>query len=427
MTRVLLVNWAGMNSGDDFLCEVLVHRLALLYPDWELYLLSEAYVDAVKDRIDRAHWRPFFNALRSITEFRGMCSEIRKADRILIGGGDVVRPEFLSVLPLLVAVIFRKPVALVGVGVVAPNSGIWRGLYRIAMTMVDLALVRDLGSQRALNGALSCQVKVAPDLVFGLTREREVENRTNDDRRNVVINLRTVSDRVYSRLLGASDVSDEIVCAALAHALVAFASSEPYHIILLPMVDDDASARGYPEATSDLTILRTLRDQLPSHVQVTLLSCRPRSLAELKAVYADAAIVVAMRLHAIVPALAWGVPVVAIPYASKVEALRETFNDLRSISLTNLAQGDYEGVASAMRETLSAAPDRCLSEQVGSQSRTALERIFLELPVTGPPKPRWANPIATVVSIIALAAIFIKTLCGRRPGRGKPVGKVRAS
>jgi polysaccharide pyruvyl transferase WcaK-like protein len=427
MTRVLLINWAGVNSGDDFLCEVIVSKLRHLFPDWKLHLLSEAYVEAVADQIDIARWRPFFNAMRSFKEFRGMCSEIYKADRILIGGGDVIRPEFLSMLPLLTAVILQKPVVLIGVGVIVEKSTLWRKIYRIAMTAVDSALVRDIHSQRALQSILSSRIEIAPDLVFGASYRGIDESRSDDDRKNIVVNLRSVSDPVYSRRLPTGDVNDENICNSLAKALDLIAVSGRYDVVLLPMVDDRALLRGYAANTSDLTILRRLRDALPPHVRVTLLEHRPRRLSELHEIYSNAAIVIAMRLHAIVPALAWGTPVVAVPYASKIEVLRTMFGDLKTISLSDLACGNVEAAISALQETLAAPPDRELSGHIEEQASNGLETILRELARDRRAKPRFTSVLPTVASIAALIAFFIKNLCsGKRTAR-KIFGKANSS
>ncbi|TFE36407.1 polysaccharide pyruvyl transferase family protein [Paraburkholderia dipogonis] len=406
MKRHLLINWAGMNSGDDYLCEFIVSRLRAFHKVETLRMMSESPVPAVEKEILDSNWYALFTALDSFGNFARVCTELRGADRILLGGGDVLRPEFLSMLPLLLGVVLNRKISLVGVGVVAPHNFVWALIYRIALRGVDVALVRDERSMKLLRQFCSAPVRKAPDLVFAAANAVAPVVCQSRVRDSIVINLRSVSNRAYLSHLKIESLDDGLLCDALASALCASELVSTSRVILLPMVDDSAMEHGYADSESDLQILKKLRDRLPSWVTLDVMPHRPYSIQDLAAIYGAAKVVIAMRLHAVIPAIAWGVPVVALPYASKVNDLRERFPELQTIPIEDLLNGDVSRNCRTIDVASNAVSDTAIARSVGEEAERALDFVMDEAKATATN----ASKLLITRGVLKLAALIFVSL-----------------
>ncbi|MDT8838261.1 polysaccharide pyruvyl transferase family protein [Paraburkholderia fungorum] len=424
MKRHLLINWAGVNSGDDYLCELIVSQVIAMERSPDMRMLSEKPVLAVGREIKKTAWYPLFSALDSMKDFKRVCSEVRLADRILLGGGDVIRPEFVSMLPLLLAVLFNRKIVLVGVGVVAPEKLIWKIVYRVALSAVNLALVRDARSKVILNQFSRASVSLAPDLVFAVANRTLAPSGADKQRDSIVINLRSVTNRAYLDHLKIEKLDDDMLCDGLARVITESASLRVQRIILLPMVDDSILGGSYSEIESDLTILKKLSGRLPQGMSVELVSSRPRSIDELGAIYRSAKIVIAMRLHAIIPALAWGIPVVTIPYASKVNDLRERFEKIHTISIDNLLNEEIIKNVCIIEQALSSGADAADARNIGENAERALIEILAAPDMKNAKKSLNASTLQKLICCFLVMAFALKAAINRFAVRRRTVVEV---
>jgi polysaccharide pyruvyl transferase WcaK-like protein len=419
MNPHLLINWAGVNSGDDYLCELIVSQVADQDKISTIRMLSEKPVPAVSRRIGHADWYPLFSALNSLSDFARVCSEIKRADQILIGGGDVIRPEFISMLPLLLAVLFDKKIKLIGVGVISPKTYLWEFIYRIAMTSVSHALVRDARSGENLRQFSATHIEVAPDLVFAAANN-VVFSRGEDCMRDaIVINLRSVTNREYLQHLNIESLDDDTLCSGLARAILEHQSMRTNRIVLFPMVDDATLDDGYLENESDLVILKKIRRLVMPHMRVDLIHHRPRSLEELSDIYRCAKVVIAMRLHAVIPALAWGIPVVTIPYASKVADLRDRFQHIQTISINDLLQGTVDQAAQAIQTAVDSQVNPHAARREGAKAIQSLSAAL----VRSSAESAYQSPLMLArnkfISTLLVAAFALKSGLNRLSAQSK--------
>jgi polysaccharide pyruvyl transferase WcaK-like protein len=408
MKRHLLINWAGVNSGDDYLCEVILSHVMTREKITIIRMLSERPVFALGKEIQSSAWGPLFSALDSLKDFGRVYSELQLADRILLGGGDVIRPEFLSMLPLLLAVILNKNVSLVGVGIVAPEKLIWRVIYRIALNAVDVALVRDERSKALFNRFSTAPVNLAPDLVFAAANRIPATGCLGSERDSIVINLRSVTNHAYLEHLKIGKLEDDILCDTLARAISKCTALRVYRVVLLPMVDDSTLDGGYPDTESDLTILKKLRSLMPPAVRVEIISNRPRSINELSEIYRSAKVVIAMRLHAAIPALAWGIPVVTIPYASKVGDLRERFSNMHTIPVDDLLNGAVDQTARTIELATTRLGDPVSARAIGDEAERALVKILANDALKDTHKSKVSLVARRFISCLFVSAFVLK-------------------
>ncbi|NML32428.1 hypothetical protein HHL14_16490 [Paraburkholderia sp. G-4-1-8] len=386
-----------------------MNHLVGIWKDLEISVLSEKPVPAVVRTIDNASWHPLFPALVSWKAFWRVCAEIWRADRILIGGGDVVRPEFLSMLPLLIALVLGKEVSLVGVGVVAPQKAVWRLIYKVALSCVTHALARDERSGEVLRRFSSASVCVGPDLVFAAANGVNARVAGSEERDSIVVNLRSVTNPAYLHHMNVERLDDAALCETLAQAISQHVLAHTTRVVLVPMVDDSTLADGYSPTESDLTILNRLRSVICADISVEVVSIRPHSIEQLNEIYQRAQVVIAMRLHAVIPALAWAIPVVAIPYASKVGDLRERFPSMHTISVNDLLNGETGQVAQIIESASGSVPDSARARALGVEASRSLDKTLSASDTTDMPRSRSLHIIKRLTSCLLVSAFALKT------------------
>jgi polysaccharide pyruvyl transferase CsaB len=299
--RVFLVGYYGVgNLGDELIRRAIERRAEaigveiLAYANW-------GKANDADPRAVRFRGRGFFRYLRACLA----------ADRVVLGGGGILKDEGRRMpLELLATVAlartFRKPVAMAAVGVGPFYTSLGRAAIKAVARLCGYRSVRDRDSAEALTGLGVGRVEVAADPVFSLAEavsgrdeSRPVDPLATGGRVLVSVRpwfLRDSGGR-WSRFT-------EAVAAALDG-------------LLERGLEADFTAFYWPrDREAAAAVTRHLRHS-------ATLPAGPATLDELSASLRAARLVVAMRYHAVLLAVAAGRPTVAIAYEPKVAALAE--------------------------------------------------------------------------------------------------------
>ncbi len=381
------MNWSGLNAGDDFLFRAVLEAVEAQDVDSELALMSHTYGPTVHTAVDPRRWVPVFDAPKNIRHLLRAARLLAASDAVIVGGGDVIRPQTHALLPLLLSATLGKPLFLAGVGAVGPQGVIQRLAYHAALRSVRYAYVRDAWSMNLLDGFLrrTCKRVVAPDPVFGACLDvslaaegTEAKVADGAERHSAVaVNLASLTERQYtSVVLGDRPYRSEDFVRWLADQIREIGRrTGAEKVILVPMVDQEAVEVTGDPTTSDHLMLGRLRDCIESSMACELIAHRPRHLEDLGAIFSRSRVVVGMRYHFLIPALAWGLPTLALQYAPKVRALSEWVPEMASVDLgTYLTPGDRD----ARRLTnvaFSITSDEATRTALMGRSRSALADV----------------------------------------------------
>ncbi len=310
---MLLMGYYGAhNLGDDMMLFCLQKWLAR--QQVSITVLSE-----FPEEIQRSFGLPAVRNVPLLGEWswvdawlRGRALRVVRAilghDGLIVGGGDLIRDDrgwrtFLFTLEkILLAILFRKPVYLVNVGIGRPHTSLGRRLLAWALPRCRKIIVRD---QRSLDlcREFHAPAKYAPDIVLSL--ERYLEERIAPPAGNpyAVVCLRNNPDAFQQFAFGEQQVR------SMAGILDHLVEHHGLEIVFLPF----QSAAGNDDNQVHARIAAHMRNRGRA-------TMRPWSgdLPEAARCVAGAGCVVAMRLHAAVLAVAFHRPCLLLPYDHKV-------------------------------------------------------------------------------------------------------------
>lgn len=297
--RVLLSGYYGFgNVGDEALLEVIVERMRRRFPNVELDVLS-ATPEATAEHLGVATTQRW--------ETRAVRASIARSDAVLSGGGGLLQSatslrSLLYYAGILREAIRQKRKTMIFAQSIGPLDRVGSALVRRLCRGVDRATVRDERSRALLHALLpGTPVERTADPVFlyepGAANDVSGEGLPGGGRPYAVVCVRECAP--FAASVG-----------TIARAVDRLEKTHGIRVAFLPL-------GGAGDAAASTSVIRAC-------TSAPVLLPQP-SLERAAAIVAGAALVVGMRLHALVLAARAGVPFVAIPYDPKVEALLEDF------------------------------------------------------------------------------------------------------
>jgi polysaccharide pyruvyl transferase CsaB len=293
--RFLLSGYYGFgNLGDEMLLEVIVAELRRRYPLAAIEILSETPEQTVKELKVEAVPRMDLSAVKKA---------IDGADILLSGGGGLLQNATSLKSLLYYAGIIRAAIhagrrAMVFAQSIGPLDFLGRQAVRECCKGLHAATVRDERSRELLRTLVpGTKVELAADPVFLMDRPASADavfERGPDDDRLVVVCVR--------KTLAFTEGVERI--AAAVDQLAALGA----RVVFLPI-------GGSQDAEVSVTIIRRCRSA-PMLLPVD-------RIATAVSLIAQARLVIGVRLHALILAIRFGVPFLAVPYDPKVSALCE--------------------------------------------------------------------------------------------------------
>ncbi len=301
--RAILCGYYGMgNAGDEAL---LVCLLQALPPTIEPVVLSKTPIET-RDRYqvktcDR--W-----------DLMAVMGEMCRSDFFIWGGGSLMQDSSSRVSPLYYGGLMKlaqlfglKTIAWAqGIGPLNHRSNRW--LTRHVLKRCRLVTVRDTASYDLVQG-WGIPVTIAPDPVWAMKAEGEIDLSHLSGCNRIAVNLREHSSLTVDRLTIITD------------ALVRFQNQTKCDIILLPF-----------QESLDLKLAQDLQSKIPNSTIQFI-----ESPQVLKGLFSQVDLTIAMRLHGVIMSVSEGCGCFALSYDPKVTRLMESAG-LPGINLATLEQ-----------------------------------------------------------------------------------------
>jgi len=254
----------------------------------------------------------------------GVVAAIARHDALIVGGGDLVRDDlgwrgfFFTMEKVVTALLLRKKVYFVNVGLGRPTTRYGKRLLRWTLPRAEQIIVRDL---RSVDVCRECgagdRVTLAPDIV---TTMRVIAKPGSATRPYLVVSLREAPD-----VFGECQLNESRV-AGLASMLDAIVERHDLDVVFVPFQSGEID---------DARIHNQVRSAMRHQARATSLAWTS-SIAAIVRLFAGSRGVLAMRLHAAVLAVARKRPCLLLPYDRK---LRE-FAKLTGLQIVEAAQLD---------------------------------------------------------------------------------------
>ena len=296
-------SYGGMNVGDEAILAAIVADLRARRPLF-ITILSRDPEHTVADHdIDRAV------AVRELSRAR-LAEELGELDLLVLGGGGILfdgeAGEFVR--PALVAAELGVPVATWAIGAGPLCRAADCSAVKRALDPARLVTVRDMASRLLLE-----EIGVTREIVVTADPAHLLEPEPPSDALFRDAGINPDSPLVGVSVRGPGPAAPELDLAA--HDLLAAA--------LDYLIDRfDATAVFIPMERDDLRHSHAIASRLAGAASARFLT-GVHSAAEIRGLMEHLTFAVGMRLHFLLFAGAAGVPVVTIPYGSKVAALAE--------------------------------------------------------------------------------------------------------
>lgn len=310
--KIVMSGYYGFqNAGDDAVCYAIIEALRQELPGSTITVLSNAPELTEQTYSVKAcnRWKP-----------KTVWQALRGADLLVSGGGSLIQDVtsknsclyYLGII--FMARFLRKPVLIYGQGVGPLVNSRNRFLTKLAFNHTNAIYVRDEESHMLLRDiGVKTPIQVAPDPVLGI--DGEVVDTAKG--RDILMRLGYNGERPLALMAlrdwGGRDLVHEYA------ALGDYLSSRGYAVGLLAMHHDQ-----------DETIARAVDAHMHSNAFVIAESYETPTLFSL---FDNAAVIVGMRLHALIIGAALDKRVMAISYDPKVNSFMKMIHNPHCLPL----------------------------------------------------------------------------------------------
>jgi len=365
--KALLLGYYGANNlGDDMMLSCILPWLQQQQLD--VTVISEAPADTARRYGTRTvaniplagqwNWKSSWLKGQALQ----LCRAIQAHDMLVVGGGDLIRDDkgwktfSYTMEKIAVALLLRKPVYLVNIGINEPVTRYGKVVLRWALRRIRRVIARDRRTERlCATLATARRTILLPDIVVRLpgavSKRRDVPHPAP----YLAVCLREDPDA-----FGQYPFTDRHV-AALARALDAVSTRQGLDIVFLPF----HGGGGHDDNNLHRKVAAQMREQ-----GRVLIRDWTADLTELTSWIAGARCVLGMRLHAIVLAVATRRPCLAMPYDHKIHQFADFVNLREFITSAQLLDSDC---ALASLERVNDAEADYDLEQAALWDRVALD------------------------------------------------------
>lgn len=398
--KLLIVNWAGLNTGDDAMLEAVVAKARARWQNLEIAIIGHHITSELASRLNVSVVGGIFETEEGIGKWGAISSAIRWADVVLVGGGDIIRERIASLLPFALAMSYGKPVAALSVGVVDISaSRFWQRCFQLLMQGVSRFYVRDKRSHDLLASNRDAQSKLimAPDVAFTHISPAASSDETlaASEQINVCVNIRELNDAAY---LGVMSSGKSTLVETVKNFILSIPAEKMGVVRMVPMVDDAAIHITSDNRDSDLPTLRLLAEELSVHgIQSEIIQNRPTGLSELHDHFLGCQLIIGARYHFLIGALATDAAIYSIPYAAKVAQLMQQVPGIQDCAGKQYVTATIDelqarrAVVSAMGEQAASALGiilTSLDEALRTGTKCRLKGWFLTLLLASEPLSR---------------------------------------
>lgn len=338
--RILIAGYFGFdNAGDELILDAMIRDFRANLPEIEITVTSGNPENTKKiHHVNAVGWE----------NIPLIISEMDTCDMVIIGGGGVFHDywgfEHTSILTskhiglsfyssiAILAAVKRKPLMLYGVGVGPLITREGNSIVRTIANQAARITVRDDESQKVLLalGIHREKIRITADPAFSIPAS---PNQLNDH----------PTDAVRHPLVGVAlrnwdvDVDPAVWEREVAAGLDDFLGQHPAaNVLFIPF-------QNVKDTLLDDTGISKRVQRWMTHAGRTRILKKSSTFAEREAAITSCDLVAGMRLHAIILAMKYGLPVVALSYDPKITNLMTTSKlDSYVIPLIGLAGADLE-------------------------------------------------------------------------------------
>lgn len=296
---------------------------------------------------------------------------IARSDLFIVGGGDLIRDDlgwrtfFYTMEKVIAAILLRKKVYLVNTGIGELSTGYGRVVLRWALRRCQRIIVRDARSEKVCRQAgVSARAALAPDIALSLPdligRRRVSSIEPKLARPYIVVCLRHNPNVFHHYEMTESRVR------TLARSLDDVIERRDMDVVFIPMHANSPNGRG------DALLHERVANAM-THTERIQLRPWTGDLGEVCDWIREAQLVVGMRLHAAVLAVACGRPTVLMPYDRKIQEFGELMAVPHSIEAGTL--DDVAAVTAILDVALRVATGKPDADTL----RQAVSRTWSEL------------------------------------------------
>jgi len=381
------------NLGDEAVLRSMVAHLRELQPDLRITVSSGLPDDTAQGAgVNRISW----------TDVQALEKAVAEADLVIVGGGGLFHDDWgleqdavltpnhpgLSFLigPCLLAAIHGKPLMLYAVGVGPLIAEPAREFTRLACDIASAVTVRDPASKQVLEliGVLGERVAVTADPAFAFPNqpdsvpEREMEGHA---RPRVVVCPRNWSIGAHPNVWQAE----------FAAGLDQFLDQSTGTVLFVPF------SRAEHSEHDDLVSSQQIRARM-RHSGRTSVVERELAPPDAFSILSSSDLVVGMRLHSTILAIAANTPVVSVIYDPDVEqAMKAASLGEFTIALPSLKRGALAEMMIRALHRKSVTPREELAEKARENSRIAFHHL-VQPPRASMIDPRLAAVLRTAIS-----------------------------
>jgi len=344
-TTITIVNWAGINTGDDAIFSSLLDIIrGKITGDLKIYVLADdEKIIKIKYNIeDSVRIFEFykFRNIQKVIEF------LKKTNLIIYGGGDLINGNLHSMIFLLLAEILGLPVICCSVGAIPIKSQLKKFFTKLVLDNMKFITVRDEQSKHFLD---SLNIKNPPiyivnDLAFLLKpnlHQNEILNiindKTNKSKINIGINVRPPGHMYSFYSSWNKDKINKIIAIVCDKVIDKYKAK----IIFLPMVIRKRLKHYHTDLISDDKLSHEIIKLMKNKTNTVVIEedYNPRDILGL---ISKIDLVIAMRLHALLLASNVGVPIIALSYSPKIDSFMDLLKQTKyCIPVNNLNQNKF--------------------------------------------------------------------------------------
>ncbi|MBU8905973.1 polysaccharide pyruvyl transferase CsaB [Desertibacillus haloalkaliphilus] len=295
--RVVLSGYYGFhNVGDEAILFSIIAALKAEQPDIEIVVLSND-----PDYTKKTYQVEAVNRW----QLKEVSQAIRSADGVISGGGSLLQDKtgnrsviYYSGI-MMIARAYKKPFVIYAQGIGPVDKKVNQRITKVAISKAKLVTVRDEASKQFLKDiGLKNEVSVVPDPVLGI----DVNTRSSDwvQEQSLKQPMLAVSVRDWP----SSDNYKEAIAGALDQA-----AGLGYKVVFVPM-------HGEHDAETSKEVAAMMSAE-------ALISPHDASIEEKIAVIGESAMLVGMRLHALIFAAVVETPFLALSYDPKIDAFAD--------------------------------------------------------------------------------------------------------
>lgn len=339
--KALLLGYYGANNlGDDMMLHCLLQWL--IKQDIKITVVSECpsitstrfSVQTVQNVPLMCEWE-WWTTWSKGRPFK-LLKSIYQHEALIVGGGDLIRDDrswrifSYTVSKIVVALLMKKPVFLVNIGITNPTTSCGRFILKTVFKKCRKIIVRDQSSYDVCKSLdyPATKLYLMPDIVLKLPKYVIMDSSKNNvlTQPYIIVSMRMDPNAFNGYIYEEKEID------AFAKSLDKIITKQSVNVMFIPF--------HYDERNDDNILHKRIRNRM-TNVDKAIIIEWTSSYSTLIRYFSNSVSIVAMRLHAAVLGVAVSKPVVLMPYDKKVNSFGNLVGINRRIPADKASDANY--------------------------------------------------------------------------------------